>query len=85
MVLDLYEPGRRARPLGQLADGMVSIGPDEYSANGTLVFDINDIMLRLGPLRARRVKMQVRDGAIALNRHGGLDALQLGKTDSRRS
>ncbi len=73
VVLGLYsladEPGR----WDNWPSGMVSIGPDEYSANGTLVLDINDIMLRLGRYVTSPVKMEIHDGKIT-KIDGGLDA-----------
>jgi 2,5-dihydroxypyridine 5,6-dioxygenase len=76
VVLDLYSladvPGR----WDNWPSGMVSIGPDEYSANGTLVLDVNDIMLRLGRYVTSPVKMDVRDGKI-VKIDGGLDARSL--------
>ncbi|HVU14101.1 MAG TPA: hypothetical protein VHD90_22635 [Phototrophicaceae bacterium] len=76
VVLDLYsladEPGR----WDNWPTGMVSIGPDEYSANGTLVLDVNDIMLRLGRYVTSPVKMEIHDGKIT-KIDGGLDARSL--------
>ncbi len=73
VVLDLYsladEPGR----WDNWPSGMVSVGPDESSANGTLVLDINDIILRLGRYVTSPVKMTVRDGCIT-KIEGGSDA-----------
>lgn len=73
VVLALYsladEPGR----WDNWPSGMVTVGPDEYSANGTLVLDINDIILRLGRYVTTPVKITLRDGVIT-NIEGGLDA-----------
>ena len=73
VVLGLYsladEPGR----WDNWPSGMVTVGPDEFSANGTLVLDINDVILRLGRYVTAPVKMTLRDGLI-VKIEGGLDA-----------
>ena len=73
VVLGLYsladEPGR----WDNWPSGMVTVGPDEYSANGTLVLDINDVILRLGRYVTAPVTMTIRDGLI-VKIDGGLDA-----------
>ncbi len=73
VVLDLYsladEPGR----WDNWPSGMVTAGPDETSANGTLVLDINDVILRLGRYVTSPVTMTLRDGLI-VDIEGGLDA-----------
>lgn len=73
VVLALYsladEPGR----WDNWPTGMVTAGPDEYSANGTLVLDVNDVILRLGRYVSSPVKLTLRDGLI-VDIEGGLDA-----------
>lgn len=73
VVLDLYsladEPGR----WDNLPSGMVTVGPEETSANGTLVLDINDVILRLGRYISSPVKITLRDGKIQ-KMEGGSDA-----------
>jgi 2,5-dihydroxypyridine 5,6-dioxygenase len=73
VVLSLYsladEPGR----WDNWPSGMVAVGPDTSSANGTLVLDINDVILRLGRYVTSPVKLTLRDGLI-VDIEGGLDA-----------
>lgn len=73
VVLALYsladEPGR----WDNWPSGMVAVGPDETGANGTLVLDINDVILRLGRYVTSPVKMTLRDGLI-VDIEGGSDA-----------
>lgn len=73
VVLALYsladEPGR----WDNWPSGMVSAGPDETSANGRLVLDVNDVILRLGRYVTSPVKMTLQDGKIT-QIDGGLDA-----------
>jgi 2,5-dihydroxypyridine 5,6-dioxygenase len=73
VVLALYsladEPGR----WDNWPSGMVAVGPDETSANGTLVLDLNDVILRLGRYVTSPVKMTLRDGKI-VSIEGGAEA-----------
>ncbi len=73
VVLALYsladEPGR----WDNWPSGMVTVGPDEFSANGTLVLDINDVILRMGRYVTSPVTLTLRDGLIC-DITGGLDA-----------
>jgi 2,5-dihydroxypyridine 5,6-dioxygenase len=73
VVLALYsladEPGR----WDNWPSGMVAVGPDEYSANGTLVLDLNDVILRLGRYVTSPVRMTLNDGLIT-KIEGGHDA-----------
>ncbi len=73
VVLALYsladEPGR----WDNWPSGMVAVGPDEHSANGVLVLDINDVILRLGRYVTSPVTLHLEDGLIT-GLEGGSDA-----------
>ncbi len=73
VVLELYsladEPGR----WDNLPSGMVTVGPEETSANGRLVLDVNDVLLRLGRYVSSPVEITLRDGLIQ-RFEGGSDA-----------
>ncbi|MCZ7571201.1 MAG: hypothetical protein M5U01_21860 [Ardenticatenaceae bacterium] len=56
--------------------GLVACGPDETSAEGVLVLDVNDVILRMGRYVTEPVRITLREGRI-VNFEGGADALLL--------
>jgi 2,5-dihydroxypyridine 5,6-dioxygenase len=79
----VYKKGRTTVPLYSVADvpgrwdhwptGLVSCGPDETSAEGVLVLDVNDIVLRMGRYVTEPVKLTLREGKI-VRFEGGAEA-----------
>ena len=73
VVLDLYSLADKPGRWDNWPSGMVTVGPDEFSANGTLVLDYNDVILRLGRYVTSPVKITLKDGLIQ-SFEGGADA-----------
>lgn len=73
VVLELYSLADAPGRWDNWPSGMVAVGPDEFSANGTLVLDTNDVILRLGRYVSSPVKLTLIDGKI-VDIEGGLDA-----------
>ena len=76
VVLDLYSLADKPGRWDNWPSGMVAVSPEESSADGILVLDTNDVILRLGRYVSSPVTITLEQGKI-VNFEGGPDARSL--------